>query len=145
MEENKYDCLKLDTQLCFSLYACAKEITRLYKPYLDEINLTYTQYVAMMVLWEEHVATLKHIGERLALDSGTLTPLFVKLEEKGYVYRMKDENDDRNLIIKISDEGLKLRDKALHIPSCISQHIELDQNDLYNLYITLRKMMKSFK
>ena len=106
---DKYDCLKLDSQLCFPMYACAKEIQRIYKPFLDEINLTYTQYVAMMVLWEEKEATLKHIGERIVLDSGTLTPLFRKLEEKGFVNRVKDENDDRNLIIKLTDKGLALR------------------------------------
>lgn len=142
---DKYDCLKLDSQLCFPMYACAKEIQRIYKPYLDEINLTYTQYVAMMVLWEEREATLKHIGDRLVLDSGTLTPLFKKLEEKGFVFRLKDESDDRNLIIRITDKGLALRDKAINIPKCISENIELSQEDAYNLYITLNKLLKQFR
>ncbi len=102
---NQYECLKLDSQLCFSLYACAKEITRIYKPYLDKIDLTYTHYVAMMVMWEEKEAKLKHIGTRLNLDSSTLTPLFKKLEEKGYVERIKDESDERNLILKLSKKG----------------------------------------
>ncbi len=142
---DKYDCLKLDTQLCFPMYACAKEIQRIYKPYLDEINLTYTQYVAMMVLWEEREATLKHIGERLVLDSGTLTPLFRKLEEKGFVYRLKDDKDDRNLIIRITDKGLALRDKAVDIPKCMSKNIDLTQEEAYNLYVTLNKLLKQFK
>lgn len=142
---DKYDCLKLDSQLCFSMYACSKEIQRIYKPYLDELNLTYTQYVAMMVLWEEREATLKHIGERLILDSGTLTPLFRKLEDKGFVYRLKDENDDRNLIIRITDKGLALRDKAIEVPKCISNNINLSQEEAYNLYITLRKLLGQFK
>ena len=142
---DKYDCLKLDSQLCFPMYACAKEIQRIYKPYLDEINLTYTQYVAMMVLWEEREATLKHIGERLVLDSGTLTPLFRTLEEKGFVYRLKDDNDDRNLIIRITDKGLALRDKAVNIPQCISKNIDLTQEEAYNLYITLNKLLKQFR
>ncbi|MCR5461707.1 MAG: MarR family transcriptional regulator [bacterium] len=142
---DKYDCLKLDTQLCFPMYACAKEIQRIYKPHLDKINLTYTQYVAMMVLWEEREATLKHIGERLILDSGTLTPLFRKLENKGFVYRLKDENDDRNLIIRITEKGLALRDKAIDIPKCISNNINLSQEEAYNLYITLKKLMGQFK
>ena len=142
---DKYDCLKLDSQLCFPMYACAKEIQRIYKPHLDELNLTYTQYVAMMVLWEEREATLKHIGERLILDSGTLTPLFRKLEDKGFVYRLKDENDDRNLIIRITDKGLALRDKAIEVPKCISNNINLSQEEAYNLYITLRKLLGQFK
>ena len=142
---DKYDCLKLDRQLCFPMYACAKEIQRIYKPYLDEINLTYTQYVAMMVLWEEREATLKHIGDRLVLDSGTLTPLFKKLEEKGFVFRLKDKSDDRNLIIRITDKGLALRDKAINIPKCISENIELSQEEAYNLYITLNKLLKQFR
>ena len=142
---DKYDCLKLDSQLCFPMYACAKEIQRIYKPYLDEINLTYTQYVAMMVLWEEREATLKHIGERLVLDSGTLTPLFRKLEEKGFVYRLKDDNDDRNLIIRITDKGLALRDKAVNIPQCMAKSIDLTQEEAYNLYITLNKLLKQFR
>ena len=141
----KYDCLKLNSQLCFPMYACAKEIQRIYKPYLDEINLTYTQYVAMMVLWEEKEATLKHIGERLVLDSGTLTPLFRKLEEKGFVYRLKDDNDDRNLIIRITDKGLALRDKAVIIPQCMAKSIDLTQEEAYNLYITLNKLLKQFR
>ena len=142
---DKYDCLKLDSQLCFPMYACAKEIQRIYKPFLDEINLTYTQYVAMMVLWEEKEATLKHIGERLVLDSGTLTPLFRKLEEKGFVNRVKDENDDRNLIIKLTDEGFALRDKAVEIPSCMAKNINLSQEEAYNLYVTLNKLLKQFR
>ena len=142
---DKYDCLKLDSQLCFPMYACAKEIQRLYKPYLDKINLTYTQYVAMMVLWEEREATLKHIGDRLVLDSGTLTPLFKKLEDKGFVYRLKDENDDRNLIIRITEKGLALRDKAINIPKCISKNVELTQEEAYNLYVTLNKLLKQFR
>lgn len=142
---DKYDCLKLDSQLCFPMYACAKEIQRIYKPYLDKINLTYTQYVAMMVLWEEREATLKHIGDRLVLDSGTLTPLFKKLEDKGFVYRLKDENDDRNLIIRITEKGLALRDKAINIPKCISKNVELTQEEAYNLYVTLNKLLKQFR
>lgn len=142
---DKYECLKLDSQLCFSLYACAKEITRIYKPYLDKIDLTYTQYVAMMVMWEEKEAKLKHIGTRLDLDSGTLTPLFKKLEEKGYVERIKDESDERNLILKLSKKGEELKEKAKDIPFCIKEQINLSEDELYNLFLSLKKMRASFK
>ncbi len=126
---DKYDVLKLDNQLCFPLYACGKEITRLYKPFLDEIGLTYTQYISMMVIWEEKKLTLKRFGDRIFLDSGTLTPLVRKLEEKGYVQRKKDEHDDRNLMIEVTEKGLDLRDKALSVPSRVASCIKLEENE----------------
>lgn len=88
---NEYDALKLCNQLCFPLYACAKEIVRRYKPYLDEIDLTYTQYIAMMVLWEHKQINVKDMGAFLYLDSGTLTPVLKKLEQKGYLTRERDK------------------------------------------------------
>ena len=90
-----YDALKLDNQLCFPLYACSKEIVRRYKPFLDEIDLTYTQYIAMMVLWEEKKVNVKELGSRLFLDSGTLTPVLKRLEQKGIITRQRDEKDER--------------------------------------------------
>ena len=93
--KDKYDALKLENQLCFPLYACSKEIVRRYKPYLDEIDLTYTQYIAMMVLWEEKEINVKDLGKKLYLDSGTLTPLLKRLEQKGMVARRRDQKDER--------------------------------------------------
>ena len=93
------DSLKLENQLCFPLYACSKEVIRKYKPYLDKYDLTYTQYIAMMVLWEEKKVNVKELGQKLFLDSGTLTPLLKKLEQKGYIERKRSENDERNLYI----------------------------------------------
>lgn len=142
---DKYDALKLENQICFPLYACGKEITRLYKPFLDEIGLTYTQYISMMVIWEEKRLTLKRLGDRILLDSGTLTPLLKKLESKGYIRRMKDEHDDRNLIIEVTDEGLLLRDKALAVPQKISSCVELNEDEAKALFFTLGKLLNSFK
>ncbi len=98
MQNNKYDCLKLENQLCFPLYACSKEVIRRYKPYLDKLDLTYTQYIAMMVMWEKKEVTVKELGKCLYLDSGTLTPVLKKLEEKNYVVRNRSQVDERNLI-----------------------------------------------
>ena len=90
---DKYDALKLENQLCFPLYACSKEIVRKYKPFLDELDLTYTQYIAMMVLWEHRQISVKDMGALLYLDSGTLTPVLKKLEQKGYLVRARDSEE----------------------------------------------------
>ena len=113
----KYDCLKLDNQICFPLYACAKEIVRRYKPFLDEINLTYTQYIVMMVLWERESMNVKELGDTLYLDSGTLTPVLKKLESKDYIKRERAKSDERNLLITVTEEGMALRDKAVNVPA----------------------------
>ena len=112
MAETRYEALKLENQLCFPLYACAREVVKKYKPFLDDIDLTYTQYVTMMVLWEKPSVTSKEIGERLHLDSGTLTPVIKKLAEKGLVTRARSAEDERNLVVTLTDTGLALRDKA---------------------------------
>ena len=98
---DKYDALKLENQLCFPLYACSKEIVRKYKPFLDELDLTYTQYIAMMVLWEHRQISVKDMGALLYLDSGTLTPVLKKLEQKGYLVRARDSEDER--VLKCDD------------------------------------------
>ena len=100
----KYDCLRLDSQLCFPLYACSKEIIRRYKPLLDELDLTYTQYITMLVLWEHKSLTAKELGRILYLDSGTLTPLLKKLENKGLLTRKRSDADERNLIVTVTEE-----------------------------------------
>ena len=126
---DKYDCLKLENQLCFPLYACSKEIVRKYKPVLDELNLTYTQYIAMMVLWERKQTNVKELGECLYLDSGTLTPLLKKMEQKGYIERKRSESDERNLIISITKQGEQLREEALRVPSTIGQCVKLEPEE----------------
>jgi DNA-binding MarR family transcriptional regulator len=108
--------LKLDNQLCFAVYACAREITKLYHPLLRELGLTYTQYITMLALWEEDRVTVKQLGQRLYLDSGTLTPLLKKLEQLGLLTRSRDKQDERSVIIALSEQGIRLQERALEIP-----------------------------
>lgn len=138
---DKYKVLKLKNQICFPLYAAGKEITRKYQPLLKELDLTYTQYITMMVLWEEKEITVKELGKRIFLDSGTLTPLLRKLEAKKYISRNKDEKDDRNLIIRLEEEGISLKDKALKIPQAISGCVKLTKDEAETLYKLLYKVL----
>lgn len=136
-----YDVLKLDNQLCFPLYACAKEIVRRYKPFLDEIDLTYTQYIAMMVLWEEKKVNVKELGSRLYLDSGTLTPVLKRLEQKRLITRQRDEKDERVLIAEITKGGEALKEKAVDIPYKMAGCVRLDENDAKELYRILHTLL----
>lgn len=140
-KEDKYAALKLENQICFPLYACSKEIIRKYKPFLDEIDLTYTQYITMMVLWEKKCVNVKTLGESLYLDSGTLTPVLKKLESKGYISRVRSNEDERNLVVTITDEGEKLKDKALEIPGKIGGCVCLSAKDAEALYSLLYKII----
>lgn len=139
--EDKYDKLKLDHQLCFPLYACAKELVKQYKPFLDPLGLTYTQYLVMMVLWEEREIRVKDLGSRLFLDSGTLTPLLKRMEGKGLVTRRRPEEDERNLIITITDKGFELRDEAVKIPSRMACILPIGQDRARSLYDTLYDLL----
>ena len=141
MKHSKYDALKLENQLCFPLYACSREIVKRYKPFLDEIGLTYTQYIVMMVMWERKSVNVKELGECLYLDSGTLTPLLKKLEFKGYVTRMRSDKDERNLVVAITDEGEKLKDKAVEIPFQIAGCTNLTPEEGVQLYGILYKIL----
>ena len=134
---DKYDVLKLENQLCFPLYVCAKEVVRAYKPYLDELDITYTQYITMMVMWEHKELRVKEIGEHLYLDSGTLTSVLKKLEEKGFVTRKRSEKDERDLIVTITDKGTALKEKAVHVPEKLGACVELDPQKAKALYDTL--------
>ncbi len=144
-KNNKYDILKLENQLCFPLYACAKEIVRKYKPILDEFDLTYTQYITMMVMWERKELNVKELGEQLYLDSGTLTPVLKKLESKGYIKRTRSKSDERNLLVELTKKGEELRDKALKIPVQVAQCINLDLEDITTLRKLLNKMLDENK
>ena len=139
--ERQYDALRLDNQLCFPLYACSREIIKQYKPYLDEIDLTYTQYIAMMILWERESVTAKELGEALFLDSGTLTPLLKKLEAKRLLTRRRSEMDERSLVLTITAEGLALRDAALSVPAHMSQRVSLAPEEALTLYRLLYKLL----
>jgi len=138
----KYDSLKLENQLCFPLYACSKEIIKKYKPFLDPLGLTYTQYITMMALWEESNVTVKALGERLYLDSGTLTPLLKKMETQGLVLRERSPQDERNVYIKLTDTGVALKEAALSVPSQIGSCFSLSKEDAGQLQKTLRIILE---
>lgn len=142
MKDNKkYDALKLENQLCFPLYACSKEIVRKYKPFLDKLDLTYTQYITMMILWERKEMNVKSLGEYLYLDSGTLTPLLKKLETKGYISRKRSVEDERNLCVVITKLGEALKEKAILVPEQMSQCICLEEEESVKLYQLLYKIL----
>ena len=138
---DKYDALKLENQLCFPLYACAKEIVKRYTPYLDELGLTYTQYITMMVMWEHRALLVKELGRHLYLDSGTLTPVLKKLEEKGFVTRTRLKGDERNLQVTLTEEGLALRERALAVPPKIGSCVGLEPAEAWTLYQLLHKLL----
>lgn len=141
--ENKYDALKLDNQLCFPLYVCAKEVVKSYKPFLDEIDLTYTQYITMMVMWEDEQRSVKELGERLFLDSGTLTPVLKTLEKKGFLSRRRSDKDERTLIVTLTDKGKKLKESAVEVPYKMQGCFSMDEKDAAELYRILHKIMKN--
>lgn len=141
MNDSRYEALKLENQICFPLYACSREVIKLYKPFLDELDLTYTQYIAMMVLWEQGRVTVKELGERLFLDSGTLTPMLKKMEAKGFLTRTRSAKDERNLIVTISPQGEALKERALSIPEKMSGRSKLTPEDARTLYGLLYKVL----
>ncbi|MBR1417310.1 MAG: MarR family transcriptional regulator [Bacilli bacterium] len=138
---NEYDCLKLDRQLCFPLYAASKEVIKKYKSFLNELDITYTQYIVMLVLWEENNINVKALGEKLYLDSGTLTPLLKTLENKGYIKRSRLKSDERNLIISITNKGESLKEKAKDIPYKMGKCINLEEKEVVELYKILYKIL----
>lgn len=138
---SKYDSLKLENQLCFPLYAASREVIRQYRPYLDAFDLTYTQYITMMVLWENEQINAKELGKKLYLDSGTLTPVLKSLEQKGYVTRTRSSEDERVLIVKITDKGKSLQDNALAVPQQISECVRLNKDEVIQLYSLLYKLL----
>lgn len=141
--ENKYDSLELKNQLCFPIYLCSKEIIRKYTPKLNELNLTYTQYIVMMYFWEKKESNVKEISKTLLLDSSTLTPLLKKLEIKGFITRTRSKSDERNLDISITEKGMNLRNKALNIPKNMSKCINLSIKETEMLYNLIYKVLKN--
>ncbi len=140
-----YECLKLKNQICFPLYAASKEMVRAYKPYLKELDLTYTQYITMMVLWEERTMNVKEIGRRLYLDSGTLTPLLKKLESKGYITRLRSKEDERNLMVKVTERGDELQEQASKIPEKMGECLPLTKEEAQLFYEFLNKTLECLK
>lgn len=135
------DSLKLENQLCFPLYAASKEIVKKYTPLLDEIGLTYTQYITMIVLWDKKQITAKTLGEYLFLDSGTITPVIKRLEQRGLVTRRRSQEDERSLIITITEDGESLKEQAKTIPQKIGSCINLEKDEALTLYKLLYKVL----
>jgi DNA-binding MarR family transcriptional regulator len=132
----------LENQVCFPLYACSKEVVRRYKPFLDELDLTYTQYIVMLVLWEHRALSAKDLGEYLYLDSGTLTPVLKTLEKKGYLTRQRSKEDERVLMVEITEKGMALREEAVGVPLKMGQCVNLTNEEAKELYRLLYKMLQ---
>ena len=141
IQNEKYETLKLKKQICFPLYAAAKEIIKRYTPVLDELNLTHTQYITLMVLWERDGVTVKELGQKLFLDSGTLTPVLKSMEQKGYLKRQRVEGDERSVRIFLTDDGVALKDKALDVPQKIAACVKLSPEEAMTLYQLLYKIL----
>ena len=140
-EQDRYAGLRLDNQLCFPLYAASREVIRLYRPHLEALDLTYTQYITMMVLWETQEISVKQLGQRLFLDSGTLTPLLKSLEAKGYVKRARCETDERVVLVRLTELGASLQEQALSVPEGMRACVRLSQEEAAVLYKLLYKLL----
>lgn len=142
---DKYDKLKLENQICFPLYACAKEVVKKYKPFLDELDLTYTQYIAMMVMWDKKQINVKDLGACLYLDSGTLTPVLKTLEKKGFVERNRSKKDERVLLVEVTKAGMELRKEAIKIPDKVGKCVSISEEEAMQLYSLLYKVLGSME
>lgn len=145
MDNFNLDSLKLENQICFPLYAASREVIKQYKPYLDALDLTYTQYIAMMVFWEEKKLNVKELGKKLFLDSGTLTPVLKSLEAKGYVVRSRSKADERVLEIEITEKGEALKEQAVSVPQSVAGCVKLDTDEAIQLYNLLYKVLGALK
>lgn len=139
------ELLKLDNQLCFPLYAASKEIIRRYKPLLDKLDITYTQYIVLLVLWEKDQILVKDLGSRLYLDSGTLTPLLKKLETKKLISLSKGIKDGRELVISLTKKGLQLKEQAYEVPLSIGGCVKLEKDEAITLYKLLYKVLSGLE
>ncbi|OPZ76620.1 MAG: Organic hydroperoxide resistance transcriptional regulator [Alphaproteobacteria bacterium ADurb.Bin438] len=135
----KDELLKLDNQLCFALYNASKNITKTYQPLLKRLDLTYTQYIALLVLWEKDEVTLSEIGARLNLDSGTLTPMLKAMESKDLLLRKKGVDDERKIFIKLTEKGKALKEEALKIPQEMMCKINLPKDKIFALRDLINK------
>ncbi|OAZ47965.1 MarR family winged helix-turn-helix transcriptional regulator [Paenibacillus polymyxa] len=138
---NEHAALKLDNQLCFAIYACSREITKLYQPYLEKLGVTYSQYLVLIVLWEREECTVKELGEALYLDSGTLTPLLKRLQNAGLIDRKRSTQDERKVLISLTTEGRALRDKALPVPGCIQEKTSMTHDQFGSLLLQFNDLL----
>lgn len=139
------DPLKLENQLCFPLYACAKEVVRAYTPLLEPLGLTYTQYIAMMVMWEHRAISVRDMSNILLLDSGTLTPMLKKMERSGWLKRERSRDDERLVILTLTEEGARLKERAAEVPLKMAQCVKLESTEAQQLYNLLHKLLRTFK
>ena len=140
-DKRSYDSLKLDNQVCFPMYACTKELIHQYAPYLKELDLTYTQYLVMMVLWEKRSVSSRELAGCLHLDYGTLTPVLKRLEQAGYLLRSRRAEDERQLTLTLTESGMALRDQAVSIPPAIAETMGLSLEEFGTLYFLCRKAL----
>jgi DNA-binding MarR family transcriptional regulator len=133
--------LKLKHQLCFPLYAASKELIKRYKPFLDELSLTYTQYIAMMILWEKKSVNVNELGKFLFLDSGTLTPMLKKMEQKGLIVRSRQGEDERRVLITVTPEGEALKERAVNVPLKMAACLNISPEEAETLYTLLYKLL----
>ncbi|MHC1746853.1 MAG: MarR family winged helix-turn-helix transcriptional regulator [Cellulosilyticaceae bacterium] len=138
---DKYDSLKLENQLCFTLYAASREVIKQYKPFLDKYHLTYTQYIAMLVIWEEEKVSVKQMGQKLHLDSGTLTPVLKKLEAMGLIIKYRDKQDDRVVIVEITQKASALKEEIIEVPEQIRCKFGTDVDELIKLKVSLENIL----
>ena len=139
------ELLKLENQMCFPLYACSKEVVRRYTPYLDKLGLTYTQYLVMLALWEYGPTTVGELGERLYLDSGTLTPLLKKMEAKGLLERKRSAGDERRVTIELTDEGVALKERARDVPLSMGACVGITPGEGAELVRLLQKVLSNVR
>ncbi|MFF2908543.1 MarR family winged helix-turn-helix transcriptional regulator [Paenibacillus sp. NPDC057934] len=133
--------LLLDNHLCFTIYACSREITKLYQPYLDKIGVTYSQYLVMIVLWEREQCTVKELGEALFLDSGTLTPLLKRLQAAGLILRERSLQDERKVLISLTPLGWELQKEAACIPSKMMEGTDMSEKELGDLLVQFKDLL----
>jgi len=142
MEDKKYDVLKLENQLCFPLYAAARQIVNLYNPAFKPLGLTYTEYIVFMVLWEhENGVTVGELGQILYLNNSTLTPLLKRMESEDYIKRIRCNEDERVVNIYLTQKGWEMRDKALDIPAKVGKCVKLSEEKVSQLYSLLYELM----
>ena len=142
---DKYEKMKLDNQLCFSLYAASREVIKTYKPQLDKYGLTYTQYIAMLVVWEYEKITVKEMGQKLHLDSGTLTPVLKKLLSMELIDKYRDKDDDRVVIVEVTEKGRKMKEEIIEVPEKMYCKFGKSIEDVVELKGLLDNLLATFK
>lgn len=143
--EDKYEAIRLRNQLCFPIYLCSKELVCKYSEVLEEYNLTYTQYIAMLYIWEHGESNLKEMAKIMMLDASTLTPLLKKLEHKGFIKRARSPLDERNLVIQLTEEGKALQDRVIEVPQKMGKCLNLSEQEAKTLYELIYKVVLGLK